>query len=162
MLDGPATRPKTPRRKPGTDEAAFTGSAGNVRALPGIAKKEPERRAAIDRSRCQSSEVTHGQFRPVSESQLPRGQTVVTAHQHGMNDSGGLQLRRSAKRKTPKGGTKGAFEPGRSRRPGMAREKLPQGRRCRKRHRWAVSEKQPESEEARPVARGERTAKSCC
>ena len=84
---------ETLRRKLRTDEAAFTGSAGNVRALPGNAKKEPERRAAIDRSRCQSSEVTHGQFRPVSESQLPRGQMVVTAHQHGMNDSGGLQLR---------------------------------------------------------------------
>ncbi len=59
---------------------------------------------------------------------------------------------RSAKRKTPKGGTKGAFEPGRTRGLGRVRENLPQRRRCRKRHRWPVSETQPESEEARPVA----------
>jgi len=67
----------------------------------------------------------------------------------------------SAKRKTPKGGTKGAFETGRTRCLGRTRENLRQCRRCRKRHRWPVSEIQPESEEARPVARGERTAKSC-
>ena len=59
---------------------------------------------------------------------------------------------RSAKRKTPKGGTKGAFETGRTRGLGRVRENLPQRRRCRKRHRWPVSEIQPESEEARPVA----------
>jgi hypothetical protein len=43
---------------------------------------------------------------------LPKGQTVVTAHQHGTKDSGGClseeNLRDAAKRKTPKGGTKGA------------------------------------------------------
>ena len=121
-------------------------------------KKEPERRAAI-RSRCQSSEVEQGRFRPLHESQLPRGQTVVTAHQHGTSDSGGLRKRRSAKRKTPKGGTKGAFDPGRTRRLGRTRENLPQGRRCRKRHRWTVNQKQPEREEARPVAQGKRADK---
>jgi hypothetical protein len=47
------------------------------------------------------------------ESQLPKRQVVVTADQHGTNDSGGLPEGSSAKRKTPKGGTKGAFETGR-------------------------------------------------
>lgn len=123
------------------------------------AKMEPKRRAAM-RSRGQSSEVVCGRFRPADESQWPRGPTVVTAHQHGTDDSGGLRKRRSAQRKTPKGGTKGACGPGRTRDRGRIRENLPPCRRCRKRHRWPVSEKQPESEEARPVARGERTVKS--
>ena len=43
--------------------------------------------------------------------------------------------------------------------------KAPETFRCAgdpdKRDRWTVSRMQPESEEARPVARGERTAKSC-
>jgi hypothetical protein len=65
-----------------------------------------------------------------------------------------------AKRKTPKGGTKGARGSGRTRGHGKARENLPRRRRCYKRHRWLVSKRQPESEEARPVARGQRTAKS--
>jgi hypothetical protein len=69
---------------------------------------------------------------------------------------------RSAKRKTPKGGTKGAFDPGRTRRLGRVRENLPPRRRCRKGHRWPVNEKQPESEEARPVAQGKRAAKNRC
>ena len=64
-----------------------------------------------------------------------------------------------AKRKTPKGGTKGARASGRTRGHGKARENLPRRRRCYKRHRWLVSKRQPESEEARPVARGQRTAK---
>ena len=76
----------------------------------------------------------------MNESQLPHGQTVVTAHQHGTNDSGGLRQRRSAQRKAPKGETKGAFEPGRTRRLGRLRENLPPRRRCRKRHRWPVNE----------------------
>jgi hypothetical protein len=55
---------------------------------------------------------------------------------------------------------KRAFASGRTRGPGKARENLPKRRRCYKRHRWLVSEKQPESEEARPVALGQRAAKS--
>jgi hypothetical protein len=62
-----------------------------------------------------------------------------------------------AKRKTPKGGTNGARVSGRTRGHGKARENLPRRRRCYKRHRWLVSKRQPESEEARPVARGQRT-----
>ena len=62
-----------------------------------------------------------------------------------------------AKRKTPKGGTTGARGSGRTRGHGKARENLPRRRRCYKRHRWLVSKRQPESEEARPVARGQRT-----
>lgn len=81
-----------------------------------------------------------GRFRPARESQWPKGPTVITAHQHGTNDSGGLRQRGSAQRKTPKGGTKGAFETGRTQRLGRTRENLPQRRRCRKRHRWPVSE----------------------
>ena len=104
------------------------------------------------RSRFKPSKVAQGRFRPLREWQLPKGQMVVTAHQHGTNDSGGFRKRKSAKRKTLKGGTKGAFEPGRTRGLGKVRENLPQCRRCRKRHRWPVSETQPESEEARPVA----------
>ena len=115
-------------------------------------EKGTVRREAI-RSRFKSSQVAQGRFRPLSEWQLPKGQSVVTAHQHGTNDSGGFRKRKSAKRKTLKGGTKGAFEPGRTRGLGRVRENLPQRRRCRKRHRWPVSETQPESEEARPVAK---------
>jgi hypothetical protein len=81
-----------------------------------------------------------GRFRPMRESQWPKGPTVITAHQHGANDSGGSRQRGSAKRKTPKGGTKGAFETGRTQRLGRTCENLPQRRRCRKRHRWPVSE----------------------
>ena len=55
---------------------------------------------------------------------------------------------------------KRAFEPGRTRGQGKARENLSGRRRCYKRHRWPVSEKQPESSEARPVALGQRTVKS--
>jgi hypothetical protein len=43
---------------------------------------------------------------------------------------------------------------------GKTRENLPERRRCYKRHRWLVSERQPEREEARPVALGERAVKS--
>ena len=75
-------------REPRRDEAGFTGSSDGVRALSGT-RKEPARREAI-RSRFQSSEVAQGRFRPLSEWQLPKGQMVVTAHQHGTNDSGGL------------------------------------------------------------------------
>jgi hypothetical protein len=94
------------------------------------------------------------------ESQWPKGPTVITAHQHGANDSGGSRQRGSAKRKTPKGGTKGAFETGRTQRLGRTCENLPQRRRCRKRHRWTVSETQPESEEARPVAEANEQSKA--
>jgi hypothetical protein len=123
-----------------------------------LREKEPARRAAI-RSRCQSSEVAQERFRLLSESQLPKGHTVVTAHQHGTYDSGGLRKRRSAKRKTLKGGTKGAFDPGRTRRLGKAREKPSAKPAMSKKAPLACEEKQPESEEARPVAQGERTDK---
>ena len=56
--------------------------------------------------------------------------------------------------------TKGASEPGRTFGQGKTGEKLPERRRCYKRHRWLVSEKQSEREEARPVASGKRIAKS--
>jgi hypothetical protein len=56
-----------------------------------------------------------------------------------------VAARRSAKRKTPKGGTKRAFVPGRTPGQGKARENLPGRRRCYKRHRWPVSEERPES-----------------
>ena len=132
---------------------------GRAFARPPTRENGTRRQAAM-RSRGQSSKVVCGRFRPAGESQWPRGLTVVTAHQHGTDDSGGLRKRRSAQRKTLKGGTKGACGPGRTRDRGRIRENLPPCRRCRKRHRWPVSEKQPESEEARPVARGERTVKS--
>jgi hypothetical protein len=95
----------------------------------------------------------------LSESQLPKGQMVVTARQHGTSDSGGLRKRRSAKRKTPKGGTKGAFDPGRTRRLGRTREKLSAKPAMSKKAPLACEETQPESEEARPVAQGERADK---
>ena len=69
-------------------EAGFTGSSDGVRALSDT-RMEPARQEAI-RSRFESSEVAQGRFRPLGESQLPKGQSVVTAHQHGTNDSGGF------------------------------------------------------------------------
>ena len=62
--------------------------------------------------------------------------------------------------KTAERRTKRAGAPGRTRGLGRFRENLPSAGDPAKRDRWAVSEKQPESEEARPVASGERTAKS--
>ena len=48
--------------------------------------------------------------------------------------------------------TNGAHAPGRTRRRGRSRENLPSAGDVINQHRWPVNEKQPESEEARPVA----------
>jgi len=44
----------------------------------------------------------------LNESQLPKKALVATAHQHGADDSGGIQTKKlnSPNKKTPKGGQK--------------------------------------------------------
>jgi len=49
---------------------------------------------------------------------------VATAHRHESNVSGG-PMKWFARRKTPKGGTKGVFDAGRTRDLGRIRENLP-------------------------------------
>ena len=62
----------------------------------------------------------------MSESQLPRGYPVATVHQHGAGDSGGFDRKvEAAETKATERWTKGAHEPGRPRRLGRSREKLP-------------------------------------
>jgi hypothetical protein len=56
--------------------------------------------------------------------------------------------------------TKRAFEPGRTFGQGKAGEKLPERRRCYKRHRWLVSEKQPESKRRDPWHRANASPKA--
>jgi len=142
-------------------EAGFTGSTGGVRAPFRNAKMEPKRREAM-RNRFQSSEVTRGGFGPCANRSCPKGNRLLlrtsTVRTTLATSDDGLPATGLAKRKTPKGGTTGAFGTGRTQRLGRTRT-LPQRWRCRKRHRWPVSKMQPESEEARPVAPGERSDK---
>jgi hypothetical protein len=67
---------------------------------------------------------------------------VATVYKHGACDSGGVAYAKSRQRKTPKGGTKRAREPGGTRGLGKARENLQNSGDPEKRDRWQVSERQ--------------------
>jgi len=97
----------------------------------------------------------------LNESQLPNKALVATADQHGAGGSGGIQNKKlsSPKKKTPKGGQKGSTQ--REGHDGQA-SRVKNFRRLAmlKTAPLDCEKKQSMSEEARPVAPGERTAKS--
>lgn len=117
------------RRKPEGVEAGFTSSSGGVRA-PSVTRQQEL--GGQERSETAPSRVTA--FRLVSS----RDDVAVTQRVHGCycEPARSKRLWRvpcgTAQRKTPKGGTKGAFEPGRTRGHGRPGEKLPKRRRCAK------------------------------
>jgi hypothetical protein len=95
------------------------------------------------RNRSKPSQVPPGRFRTRKESQSPRGCKAATARQHGAGGSAAgreVGLRSKGAERRDKVSTGSGEATGR----GMFRENLPQRRRCYKRHRWPVSERQLE------------------
>ena len=88
-------------------------------------------RSGAIRNRSEPGQVVRASFESgrIAVTQRVDGCYCVSAR---TRDSGGFLHRETARRKTPKGGTKGAREPGRTRDPGKIRENLPEGRRCEK------------------------------
>jgi hypothetical protein len=100
-------------------------------------------RPGVIRSRSEPSQVIQAGFEPERIAVTQRVFGCYCAPERGG------QLWRFRRRDLPKKSierwTKRAFASGRTRGPGKVRETLPKRRRCYKRHRWLVSERQPES-----------------
>ncbi len=80
--------------------------------------------------------------------------------QHGADDSGGFHSSWEPPSEKRRKADKRSARIGKTTRLGRFREKLPGAGDVEKEHRWTVNKTQLESEEARPVVPGERTAKS--
>jgi hypothetical protein len=140
------------------EEAGFTGSSGGVRALPATRKRN--RAARHDEKPFRAGSSNTGWFRARVNRSHSGECTVATVCQHGAERSGGCCTQQSAKPKSPKGGQRESPGPGRIRVAARFDEtsKAPAMRETT--HRWLVSQRQPERSEVRPVARGQRIAKS--
>jgi len=95
------------------------------------------------RNRSEPSQVPPGRFRTRKESQSPRGCKAATARQHGAGGSAGGR-KAGPRSKDAERRDKVSAGSGEATGRGMFRENLPQRRRCYKRHRWPVSERQLE------------------